>query len=159
MARMSIYVPDDLKGRMDALSDRVNWSGIAQAAFEIEIGRYPKWTEDRMTAVIERLRASKQRQAEAMGDVGAVAGKKWAEEEAEYINLKAVAESELDDTDADDIGWDAIPGMIGFGDRSEAESFWEEQIGEHWRDEVNGHLQLGFFRAAKAVWEEVRDQL
>ena len=41
MARMSIYVPDDLKGRMDRLSDRVNWSGVAQAAFETEIGLFP----------------------------------------------------------------------------------------------------------------------
>ena len=62
--------------------------------------------------MIERLRASKQRQMEAMGDVGAVAGKKWAEEEAEFVDLKAVAESDLDDHDADDISWDAIPQLI-----------------------------------------------
>lgn len=159
MARMSIYVPDELKGRMDVLSDRVNWSGIAQAAFETEIGRFPKWTEDKMAAVIERLRASKQRQMETMADVGFAAGKKWAEEDAEFIDLKAVAESDLDEQNEDDIQWDAIPSLISFTDRSEAETFWEETIGERWREEINGHLQVGFCRGAKAVWEEVADQI
>ena len=40
MARMSIYAPDELKARMDAI-ETVNWSSIAQTAFEREI-RLPR---------------------------------------------------------------------------------------------------------------------
>jgi predicted transcriptional regulator len=34
MARTSIYIPDELKSRMDKVSHIVNWSAIAQQAFE-----------------------------------------------------------------------------------------------------------------------------
>ena len=39
MARVSIYVPDDMKSEMDALEEKANWSNIAQQAFGLEINR------------------------------------------------------------------------------------------------------------------------
>ena len=37
MARINVSVPDGLKERMSVLDSRVNWSEVAQAAFEREI--------------------------------------------------------------------------------------------------------------------------
>ncbi len=37
MPRVSIYVPGEMKARMDEAGDRANWSGIAQRAFETEL--------------------------------------------------------------------------------------------------------------------------
>jgi hypothetical protein len=34
MARTSIYIPDELRDRMDKLKHIINWSAIAQQAFE-----------------------------------------------------------------------------------------------------------------------------
>lgn len=34
MARVSIYVSDELKARMDAAEDGINWSEVARACFE-----------------------------------------------------------------------------------------------------------------------------
>ncbi len=89
MARMSTYVPDELKARMDAI-ETVNWSSIAQTAFEREIRLHPKLTESEMQATIERLKASKLGQTDEVIAAGVEAGKKWAMEEAQYLDLKKV---------------------------------------------------------------------
>jgi hypothetical protein len=88
MARMSIYVADELKSRMDGVDS--NWSAIAQAAFEQELRFHPKLTESDMQTTIERLKASKAAQTVDMIAEGAEAGKRWAMEDAEYLDLKEV---------------------------------------------------------------------
>ena len=37
MARINISVPDELKGRMDAYDESVNWSQVATAAAELKL--------------------------------------------------------------------------------------------------------------------------
>lgn len=39
MARMTVYIPDELKARMDEAGPDSNWSEIAQRAFEASIGK------------------------------------------------------------------------------------------------------------------------
>ncbi len=39
MARMTIYIPDDLKARMDEAGENTNWSEIAQKAFEAAVSK------------------------------------------------------------------------------------------------------------------------
>ena len=66
MPRVSIYVQDEMKARMDEADDRANWSGIAQRAFETELHHLEAVKEIKsMSDVIERLRASKQRSEES----------------------------------------------------------------------------------------------
>ena len=59
MAKMTIYVPDDLKRRMDEF-DGVNWSPLAYHAFESEVDRTHQSRGELKTMddVITRLRAS-----------------------------------------------------------------------------------------------------
>lgn len=48
MPNVNIYVTDTMKARMDAVSDRANWSAIAQRAFDIELQRIEKMKEQNM---------------------------------------------------------------------------------------------------------------
>ena len=91
MARVSIYVTDELKARMDKAGD-LNWSAAAQRAFEIELS-LARWkmVENEEAMVIERLRASKHREDEADRNAGREAGQEWARTAAEYGELKRVA--------------------------------------------------------------------
>lgn len=109
-----------------------------------------------MTAVRERLRASKEKRARDGLELGFQAGKKWAEDTAEYHELRALAQQpELDEDDADDVSLDWVPNAIG---REDAREFWEE-IGTNWQDDLNGFYVIGFQRGALDVWEDVKDDL
>lgn len=46
MARISIYVPDDLKALMDAAGDTINWSEVARPAFEAALKSASNTLED-----------------------------------------------------------------------------------------------------------------
>ena len=39
MPKVTVYVPDDLKARMDAVGESVNWSGEAQKAFQCALAQ------------------------------------------------------------------------------------------------------------------------
>src|SRR4051812_9338803 len=93
MPRVTLYVPDDLKARMDEVGELVNWSAIAQRAFGEAVAshRLRKDPTD-MKEVIERLRASKERIEAQAESYGKECGKKWAMQSAEYDELKRIAE-------------------------------------------------------------------
>lgn len=89
MARMSIYIPDELKERMDMRGD-IKWSATAQRAFELEL-QSTDTGDGSMEATIERLRASKQKgEAETRPDLIAQ-GEYWAMTKAEYHELERVS--------------------------------------------------------------------
>src|SRR6476620_501940 len=96
MARINVSVPDSLKERMSALDSRVNWSEVAQAAFEREIIKH-NFEVKNMEQVIERLRASKTAFAEKEQADGLAHGRSWAQQHASYKHLRAVVD--LDFTD------------------------------------------------------------
>ena len=54
MARMNIYVSDDLKERMDNAEERANWSQVASRAFEIELGEIAKRKDSEPLAKVEK---------------------------------------------------------------------------------------------------------
>jgi hypothetical protein len=63
MAKVTIYVPDELKAAMDKVEvHNPNWSGLAQEAFRRECERLAGLKKERgkMEAAVERLRQSKQ---------------------------------------------------------------------------------------------------
>src|SRR5262245_28354855 len=106
MATRRIYIPDELDERMKAKGKSVNWSRIAQTAFEGELDKraeLPRRSEG-MTGVIERLRKSKARGEEASYQAGQQAGDKWAKHQAEWLELASLAENMSDPRI-----WDGIP--------------------------------------------------
>lgn len=86
--RSSISIPTDLKARMDAYGEGVNWSAVACKAIENELAAIITRRKARdMEDVILRLRASKRRTDAAEARAGFQAGERWARESAEYMDL------------------------------------------------------------------------
>src|SRR5207249_2974358 len=91
MARVSIYVPDELKARMDEVGDGVNWSEIVRPAIHSTIAEYQHRRSRNMQTAIERLRASKQEQVAEDEQSGVQDGRAWAESDASYRDLVRVS--------------------------------------------------------------------
>jgi hypothetical protein len=156
MARMSIYLPDDLKAKMDDV-EAVNWSGIAQGAFESELRYHPKLTENRMSALVERLRRSKEEFNGTAEEQGFNAGRHWAETRATYAELKSIAEKFDENTeDPDEFAFRSLPSILP-GGWDENETFWEDIASPG--VELSSPYMFGFARGAVSVWEEVSDEL
>jgi hypothetical protein len=151
MARMSIYVPDELKERMDAV-DSVNWSAVAQSQFERELRLHPKLTGDEMQATIERLKASKVAQTDEVIAAGVEAGKQWAMKEAEYLDLLKIGEQLKREFAVKVTQEDPITGGLKDALRS-FPIFLPEST-------MNGeYYEHGFCLGVLEVWNQVKDHL
>lgn len=91
MARISLYLPDELKARMDAVADGVNWSEVARPAIASALAAYEHKKGQTMDTAIERLRASKQEADAEDKTEGREHGRTWAKEEAAYRDLQRLA--------------------------------------------------------------------
>jgi hypothetical protein len=167
VARISIYVSDDLKASMDALTT-INWSSVAQGAFEQELRLHPQWTEYEMNAVIERLRASKKKQVDNLINDGFEAGKGWAERDAEYLELKNIAKiptsDDMDDYEDDsEDPFETGPSSVSYRDALPDYNFWTKEIPLEYlkgnSDMPHLYFRIGFVKGAKSVWRQVSDKL
>jgi hypothetical protein len=170
--RTTITVPPDLKARMDAVDETVNWSAIACQAFEQKLADLirQKGPTD-MNEVIERLRASKQKFESEQFTQGHEAGQEWAKDAAEAEELIQLGKLR------DRCGWRDWDGFFATGDRDAygaSERFvfaiWPERDGERaaatdfWEqlgveDVPSDEFVRGFAEGALSVWDQVKDQL
>lgn len=88
MARVSIYVSDELKARMTEAGDALNWSDIARPAFETALATYNHRKGQNMQTAIERLRASKARHEQEQESDAKQCGRDWASNRAEFAELE-----------------------------------------------------------------------
>src|SRR4051794_17293907 len=87
--RTTISVPAELKARMEAAAEQVNWSAVACQAFEAKLAEIITRRGPRdMNDAITRLRESKRRADEAAESEGSEDGRRWAMEEAEAVELE-----------------------------------------------------------------------
>jgi hypothetical protein len=77
MARITLYVPDDFKARMDAAGDGINWSEVARPALTTALAAFEHSKGRNMTTAIERLRASKREGEQNAKLFGNKAGRAW----------------------------------------------------------------------------------
>jgi len=158
MPRITVYVPDDLKTRMEEAGDDLNWSAITQRAIQAAIATQTlKRNPTDMNSVIERLRASKRQSDEASHQRGKECGAKWAKEAAEYDELRNVWEIYGPKEEWDwvqELGMAVDPGTTGWED-----SGWEDFRQRHCGGEMNDAFAHGFVEGAHGVFEEVKDQL
>ena len=149
MARVNVSVPDEMKERMDALGDRVNWSEAARAAFEREIAAATMPVDPNLDQVIERLRVSKAESHQL--DLLRVRnnGREWAKLRAPYNDLRAVGKLRL--TGHGYAG--QVDHALGISDYNE--SLWFDGTGETPSDEY----VEAFVEGAKDVWREVADKI
>lgn len=177
--RTSISVPTDLKAKMDAIEETINWSAVACAAFEAKVAEIiTKRKAKDMTDVIARLRASKRKHEDHTYELGHSAGKDWARNQAEVPELQRL--ESLHDQYGHTHEWDLIFSSDdtsaygvgeGFyftiqpndnGDRQAAEEFWQANTGgdDRGRELMSDDSYVrGFAEGALAVWDEVKDQL
>lgn len=151
MASLNVYLPDDLKKRMDAAGD-LGWSRIAQAAFAEMIARHRIREDQDMSAVAERLRASKRSWEEEIKREYFELGADWARETAKYHEIKAVVNAE----DAGEIMYGFFGGAKAYVEYGEinAERELEAFFGFTSRDPEPIELHA-FADGVKSVWNEV----
>jgi len=150
VARVSIYVSDELKARMDAVGEAVNWSEVARPAFVSAVASDEHRRGQNMTTVLERLRASKGKYMQERAAGGKDAGRDWASNVAEYLELKKVADISEEGDD-----W-AIHGLttaleLEFYDLTEYLKITPEEF-------TSGFAEA-FVEGAKEVYHRVEDQL
>ena len=164
MAKISIYLPDDLKVRMDE-RPLENWSAVAQRAFELQINSTRKGGDD-MNKVIERLRASKAKIEEVERPTWIAKGREWASDEAEYEQLERVGEISLEDygDENDRNGFYRLRLLAAAGfnepdiDTDKIKDLGETLTGT--TGKTPSGRQVGWFiEGAQAVWEEVEDEI
>ncbi len=161
MPKITIYVPDDLKAKMDAAEKyEPNWSALAQEAFQLECGRITnrKRSKGKMDQVIERLRKSKENVANTDKVSGHAAGRDWAMKRAQYDELARVAALEMSGYPEHGWAWPVLLVIAGDEDaaRNEYEEFWKNEAGN---DEPSDDFVLAFAQGAEEVFNEVDDKL
>lgn len=96
MGRINLYIADALEERMAGYRDRLNWSRIAQEAFEQAIKIEEMKGENMQEAQLERLRVSRKANAETNHARGFARGKEWALDRAEFDELERVVSIDQD---------------------------------------------------------------
>jgi Bacterial RNA polymerase, alpha chain C terminal domain len=87
MARISLYIPDELRARMDAAGTEINWSEVARPSLTAAVAAVEHRKGQNMSTAIDRLRASKRQFDQQEKTSGYNAGRSWAENKAEYKEL------------------------------------------------------------------------
>jgi len=152
-----LYVPDDLKARLDETGQAVNWSAIAQHALrEVVLNLAVRKETATMDDAVERLRVSKRSYVEAEREAGLEVGEVWATEDPEYGELlriaKAVAEARRE------IDVQTLQDLIDPEHKMDAGdwvSFWEDR---GFRDDCEPSGRAFADRAAR-LFQKVRSQL
>jgi hypothetical protein len=176
MAKMTIYVPDDLKGRMDE-AEGVNWSPLACRAFEAKLAEIiTQQGAKNVKDVITRLKASKAKTTDEARLRGQKVGKEWASSTAEAIQLERLEKwTELKFGTArswneyllarglknDPFGPDHRLAETIAGedlDQDDGVWFWVRIDGDS-SERYSPPYLVGFVEGALAVWAEVNDQL
>jgi hypothetical protein len=153
MARINVSVPDSLRERMSALDHQVNWSEVAQTAFEREIIKH-NFEVENMEDVIERLRASKTDFAEKELADGRAHGRNWAQQHASFEDLRAVANLDLThETNHAAL----VDKTLGNTDLNRDDSFWQDGD-EFWTLPSNEYVE-GFVAGAEDIWNKVADKI
>jgi hypothetical protein len=157
MAKLNLYVPDDLKARMDEVGDRVNWSEVARPALQSALAAEEHRRNANMTTAIERLRASKQETLQNEQANGKQAGREWAEKYASYDDLRRISKIEFaQGVDAGRIEDEAM------GCLTEALDWTDDDIAEQLGDEgvmVTNEYAAAWIEGVQEFFAEVKDQL
>lgn len=157
MARLSIYVTDELKARMDEVGDDVNWSEVVRPAIQSAIAIHQQRRSPSMTTAIERLRASKQEGEKRDIEGGRKDGRQWAEYHASYRALRHVAE--IPHANIDEAAhWTNLKHALDpDDDLPDSREFCAQFFGTE--AHVSGEYLNGFIEGAAEFFDEVKDKI
>jgi hypothetical protein len=154
VARISLYLADELKAEMDQIED-INWSDIARPAFMRALAIRKQRSNQTMETAIERLRASKAESKKRDELAGKEDGRKWAENTAEYDELRRLAETKFEPgMDYLDALYYAVDPEKQLGERE----FKEQIFGDEYAD-ISDEYAAAFIEGAQAFFDEVADKL
>jgi hypothetical protein len=153
VAKVSVYVSDELKARMDASGELTNWSEVARPAFLSAVTSNEYRKEQNMTTAIERLRASKAEYLSELKTEAAKAGREWASGLATYRDLARLAKLE-----PEIIGYDSVNRIIDPEKKMSREDF-ARYLGVNEDDLDDEDFLADFVEAAQAFYDEVSGQL
>lgn len=173
--RVTVTVPDELRGEMRRLNARVNWSRVATQAFEVKVGEYARKQKELQYAdVVDRLRRSKFGKETYVGFIGKNGGYEWARGAAEAHHLERLAEARNNlgygwvkyfdsenRSDIDSAGYQFFS-IIEPDSRDchkDSAAFWEEQLDGKLGMEKDAVFVRAFAEGALALWGEVVDKL
>jgi hypothetical protein len=154
VARISLYVFDELKAEMDQIQD-LNWSDIARPAFMYALATRKQRSNQTMETAIERLRASKAESNKRDELAGKEDGRDWAEKRAEYDELRRVAEIKFVHGRS---YLDALHSAID-PDHELSEGEAKEQLFGDEHADVSNEYVAAFIEGAQAFFDEVADKL
>ena len=154
MPKISVYIPDELKARMDK-HENINWSAIAQRAFEKEI-RLNDMTlpdDDRLKRAISRLRESKEEYQAQNAVRGTAHGIEWAVDKASFEDLSMV--TSIDPTDSRHNLAVAVCSATNDG------GFWNENKPDHlnYNEYPDDEYVTCFIEGACSIWNEIKDKI
>jgi len=161
---MNVYVPDALAARMKKAKGDINWSEVAQRAFEQKLGELAATkTNPTMDDVIDRLRASKGSADATASAEGKADGIRYARMKAQFDELKRLA-GFRDQPDFQRVDWDGTlmraVSRTASGDENqtarEIRDFWAEITDQQ---EVTDEYCESFLEGVEEVWEAVRNKL
>ncbi|HZK89736.1 MAG TPA: hypothetical protein VFC56_06270 [Stellaceae bacterium] len=159
MPRITLYVPEELKDRMDAIGEIANWSSIAQAAFKeaVALNALRRNPSD-MEQIIERLRVSKARVDREREGAGREFGSIWAQQVSEYDELRRISNWTRIKEVPVPFTVEALKAIMDpkqTMDRYAWHDFWQR----HGDGEVSDAFAKGFIMAAAEVFEEVEPHI
>jgi hypothetical protein len=157
MPRLTIYVTEKLKARMDAVGDAINWSEVVRPAIEAAVATQEHLKGQNMETTIERLRASKGKLGHEKWNQGQLDGHKWATGSAEYDELARVAELEFEPDNCDGASNALRDALSPHGELTWQE-ICENLFGDYRLSPDEPYIG-GFIAGARAVFEEVEDQI
>lgn len=155
MARVSIYVSDDLKARMDRIGEMSNWSEVVRPALLSEVVNQEHRKGASMSTVVERLKASKGRYLKEAGNLGLNAGRRWASDTAEYPELLRV--SNYWQSSRWDVELRGLRQLIDAGENLSAEEF-RDLVGCQGFEESD-EFARGFAQGAADIYAEVEAEM
>jgi hypothetical protein len=176
--RTTISIPLELKARMDAVVEDINWSELACRAFEQKLAEITstKGVKD-MKDVAIRLRASKHKLSGVRYKDGFRAGQRWAKDTADAEELERLEGVRNCRSPGEWASWWHIKtrGGIGpcdrfihaitpphpeAGGREVVGNFWEGHGGFDWEERsFDGDFVQGFAEGALDIWDRVKDEL
>jgi hypothetical protein len=173
VVRMTISVPRELKERMEAAKESVNWSAVAARAFEGKLLELQSQREAKnMNEVVARLKAADELERSEEYQAGRTAGEAWAKEAAtprQLRRLVALAEDQYGITGHLHIFADSMNRGIGHGLADvmnpgqefnlDSEGFWIRVLGDDRQRIEDEDFARGFVDAAREVWEAVKGKL
>jgi hypothetical protein len=167
VTRTNISISRELKARMDAVGERVNWSAVAAEAFEAKLLELESRKEVRgMDDVIARLKAAAELEENDAVQDGVTAGRGWAMRQATPKELRRLEDQRDGDgwlrvRDARQ-PWITLVGIIQGNENlhaMSAQAFWKAVLGETSLKPSDLDFLRGFIDGALDVWDKVKDQL